>query len=256
MTTWVCHGADVAEWTYLDLADDLALRFRRAAPGTRVVSEHELATSAGVSRPTARAALQELERRFLVRRVRGAGTFVHRRIDYVVGPDTPPSWSESVRAAGSVPLARVDRCRSAVAKPDVRDGLELAAGDRAVTLMRTSTVDGLPAGVSTTHLPDELVPGFGAAFGPGTTGRSIYRTLVERYGLDPVRTWTTASLEVPPPDVAARMGLDAPEPAWFVESVNRDRASGRPVELVRSWMRADVYRVVLRAGTVPPGTRP
>ena len=243
----------MAELSYLDLADDLARRLRGVEVGTRVISEHELARSSGVSRPTARAALQELERRYLVRRVRGAGTFVQRRIDYPIGPHTPPSWSDGVRAAGSAPRARVERFRTAAPSAELRDRLELPAGVRVSTVLRSLTVDGRPAGLGTSHLPDDLVPGLGEHFAAATAGRSIYHTLVDRYGLDPVRTWTTASLEVPPPDIAARMGLEAPEPTWCVESVNRDRASSRPVELARGWLRADVFRIILRVGTAEPG---
>lgn len=241
--------------TYLDLADDLARKLRRAAPGTRVVSEHELARERGVSRPTARAALQELERRYLVRRVRGAGTFVRRRIDYVIGPDTPPSWSESVRAAGSVPTSRIERLWSGAASAEARARLELPAGALTVSVMRTTLVDGLIGGLSTSQLPADMVGDLGArvdARRRGAGHTSLYRILVDDYGLAPVRTWTAASLEIPPPDVAARLDFDAPEPAWSVESVNRDGTGGRPVELVRSWMRADVYRIVLEQGT-PPG---
>lgn len=242
--------------TYLDLADDLEQQLRRTAPGTRVVSEHELARERGVSRPTARAALQELERRYLVRRVRGAGTFVRRRIDYVIGPDTAPSWSDSVRAAGSEPTSTVERLRSGPASAEVRHRLELADGTSAVSLMRSTAVDGWPAGLTTSHLPGDLAGDLAARIderAPGTGHVSLYRILVDDLGVDPVRTWTTASLEIPPPDVSARMGFDAPEPAWSVESVNRDRATRRPVELARSWMRADVYRIVLEQGTAPGG---
>lgn len=243
----------MAVLSYLDLADGLAQRLRRAEPGTRVISEHELARSSGVSRPTARAALQELERRYLVRRVRGAGTFVHRRIDYVVGPDTPPSWSEAVRAAGSVPEARIDRCRTGPASQEVCERLELPADAWATTIMRTTHVDGMPAGVGTSDLPADLLPDVAGHLPAGSSGVSIYRTLVDRYGIDPVRTWTTASLEIPPPDAVARIGLEAPEPSWFIESINRDRASWRPVELSRGWMRADVYRIILHAKKNPEG---
>ncbi|MGH9113292.1 MAG: GntR family transcriptional regulator [Acidimicrobiales bacterium] len=242
----------MADRSYLDLADELTRSLHDVDAGTRVISEHALARSTGISRPTARAVLQELERRYLVRRVRGAGTFVNRRIDYVIGPHTPPSWSESVRAAGATPLSRIERVRRGTASNEVRDRLELRAGASAVMLMRVNSVDGLPAGLGTSHLPDELLPGLTEHLGPGTSGGSIYRTLVDHYGLEPVRTWTTASLEIPPPDSAARMGLEAPEPTWYVESINRDRASGRPVELARGWMRADVYRIILQAGARSP----
>ena len=54
----------------------------------------------GVGRAAARSALQELERRLLVRRVQGAGTFVNRRIDYVISRTRPPSWHATVDRGG------------------------------------------------------------------------------------------------------------------------------------------------------------
>ena len=65
------------------LVDDLAGR----RPGARFASEHEIAARFAVSRAVAGAALRELENRLLVRRVRGSGTFVNGRIDYIISAD-------------------------------------------------------------------------------------------------------------------------------------------------------------------------
>ena len=91
---------------YLEIADQLAGELATFAPGSRVASEPELATRFGVGRAAARSALQELERRLLVRRVQGAGTFVNRRIDYVISRTRPPSWHATVTAAGAVPRSQ------------------------------------------------------------------------------------------------------------------------------------------------------
>lgn len=252
--------------TYLDLADDLARRLRRASAGSRVPSEHELAAAHDVSRPTARAALQELERRYLVRRVRGAGTFVHQRIDYVIGPDTPPSWSEAMLAAGHQPTSRIEKRRCHTAGSALRVRLEIPTdGIRRVTsLVRSTYLDGHASGLSTSHVPEDLAPDLSARLADTAGHRSarrrskgghvsLYHMLKDGYGLEPVRTWTTASLEIPPSDIAARIGLEAPEPTWFVQSVNRDRTTWRPVEHTQSWLRADMYRVVLELGAASSG---
>lgn len=62
---------------FQQIVDDLlcALREGRVAPGERLPSEHELAHRFGVSRITAKKALDELAHLGLVRRVRGKGTF-------------------------------------------------------------------------------------------------------------------------------------------------------------------------------------
>src|SRR5215469_15548454 len=86
--------------SYLAVSDELEQQLHGAAPGDPVASETELARRYGVSRLTARAALQELERRHLVRRVQGRGTFVLRRIDYRIAPDGPASFTDILAAAG------------------------------------------------------------------------------------------------------------------------------------------------------------
>ncbi|CAN5702079.1 GntR family transcriptional regulator [soil metagenome] len=233
---------------YLELAEVLQRTVRRARPGTRVVSEHELAAANGVSRPTARAALQELERRYLVRRIRGSGTYVNRRVDYVVSYDMAPSWSETVRRAGAEPGSEVVSVRIGRASSELLERLELDPGARVVAVTRRSTVDGVLASVGRTHLPADLVPGLGDHLGPSV---SLYHVLVERYGLDPRRVWSRASLEVPDADIAGQLALETPGPTWLLESLNRDASSGRPVELARGWMRADVLRVVFEMGEGP-----
>lgn len=240
----------MGDLTYLDMATELERQLQGVEAGTRVASEHELAAAHGVSRPTARAALQELERRYLVRRVRGAGTFVHRRVDYVIGPDTPPSWSDAMVASGREPGSSLERKRVHLAGAWLREKLELPDEGRVTTLLRRSWLDGHPCGVGTSHVPLDVAPDLSARVTAEAARRdgarlSVYHLLSDGYGLDPVRTWTTASLEVPPPDVVERLGLEMPEPTWFIETVNRDRSSGRPVEHSRGWLRADVFRVVL-----------
>jgi DNA-binding GntR family transcriptional regulator len=230
---------------YLDLAGDLEREVAKARPGDRVASEHELAAANGVSRPTARAALQELERRYLVRRIRGSGTFVNRRVDYLVSYDMAPSWSETIRRAGAEPGSELLRIRLGPASAALCERLELAPRSRVVVVTRRSTVDGVLASTATTHLPADLVPDLSRHL---RSTASLYRVLVEHYGLDPKRVWSRASLEVPPPEVAERLGLETPEPTWLLESLNRDIASMRPTELTRGWMRADVLRVVFEMG--------
>src|SRR5262249_55473655 len=88
---------------YREMAEELESELLHVPVGSRVPSEHTLADRFGVSRPTARAALQELERRLLVHRVQGRGTFRRGRIDYVISPAQPPSFSDTVRRAGGVP---------------------------------------------------------------------------------------------------------------------------------------------------------
>src|SRR5580692_8252671 len=99
---------------YAEIVDKLVDDLAGCRPGTRVASEHELAARFAVSRAVAGAALRELESRLLVRRVRGSGTFVNGRIDYVMSADRVPSFSKAVRKMGLEPRHVV---RSITAEP-------------------------------------------------------------------------------------------------------------------------------------------
>ncbi len=237
--------------TYLELADALERALRRARAGERVASEHELVAAHGISRPTARAVLQELEQRFVVRRVRGAGTFVNHRIDYVIGSDRPPSFSDTVTRAGGTPGARLLDVQTRRATAEVRDALGLATGSSVVVVVRVVTVDGLVAGIITSHLPAALVPGLATHLLAEDGALSVDALLRSRYGLRPRRAWSRASLDVPPATVAAHLGLDAAAPSWCIESTNEDERTGARIERSTSWNRADALRVVFELGANP-----
>lgn len=224
--------------TYLELADALQADVLRAEPNDRVVSEHDIIELHDVSRVTARSALQELERRHLVRRVRGRGTFVARRLDYVVGPSMAPSWSATVRTAGAVPHSEVLDLRDATADVEAARALEIEADGPVVELRRRGLVDGLVATTSISVVPRRWADAVEAA----ADGGSLFDGFTQA-GLDVVRAWSCGELVTPPPDIATSLDYEGRPPTWFLESANRDRTSGRIVEHARTWMRADVFRI-------------
>lgn len=230
---------------YLALADELTSLVATLGPGERVPSEHELVEAHGVSRLTARAALQELERRFLVRRVRGAGTFVARRIEHRIAHDMPPSGSEAARRAGGAPGGQVLSIRTRRPSAAVRDALDLDTEERVTAITRVGTVDGLPASYGTTHIPEEVAPGVATPVGDGV---SVDEVLRREYGLRPRRLRVRAELVAASAEVATHLGLEGRPLVWWLESCNHDARLGRPVELSQSWLRADVYRVVIELG--------
>lgn len=234
--------------TYLELADDVATALADVGPGVRVVSEHELAAERGVSRPTARAALQELERRFLVRRIRGAGTFTHRRVDYVISPDVAPSASITLQRAQANFSLHIRQVQQIPADERLAQELQIPVGEQVANIVRITRLDGVMAALATAHVPLSLAPGIHEYAADGV---SLYRVLCDVYHLDPVRDRSRASLEVPPAHIAAELGVEGRPPMWHLENVNRDRISGRVTEHTLSWMRADLVRVVFEMG----GTR-
>ncbi|MEO1063269.1 MAG: GntR family transcriptional regulator [Actinomycetota bacterium] len=232
--------------TYLELADELELDVLGSEPDERVPSEHDIVRRHQVSRVTARSALQELERRHLVRRVRGRGTFVARRLEYVVGPSMAPSWSATVRAAGAEPGSELLSVTPAVCDAERAGVLEIDEGAPTIELRRRGSVDGLVATSSVSVVPRR----WGDAVEHAAAGGSLYDGF-RRAGLDVARAWSCGELVTPPAEVAAELGHEGRPPTWFLESVNRDRPTGRIVEYARTWLRADVFRIRFVLGPEP-----
>lgn len=229
--------------TYLELADQLARQLRGTPAGTRVASEYELVASKGVSRLTARAALQELEHRYLVQRVRGSGTFVRRRIDYTLSKDLVPSFTATVAAAGAQPGTRLLSVGRRAADPSRAYESEVADGGDLVEIRRLNLVDGVVAGVLTTVLPGAPLADIEDHLADDV---SLHTLLSQVYGIELKRWRHQVLLDVPDPAVADLLGDEAPRPCWYAESLNRVSGSRRLGEYSRTWSNPHVIRMVFQ----------
>src|ERR1700756_1372863 len=144
---------------YAEIVDTLVDDLTGCRPGARVASEHEIAARFAVSRAVAGAALRELESRLLVRRVRGSGTFVNGRIDYIISADRAPSFSQTVRAAGAGPRApRVGPAPAGPLPGALAARLERSPGSPAHRIVRQSWINGMPSGWVSEWIPDDVFP--------------------------------------------------------------------------------------------------
>jgi DNA-binding GntR family transcriptional regulator len=223
----------------------LADEIRTMPPGSRVPSEAAVGMRFGVGRAAARAALDELERRMLVSRVQGVGTFTRRRVDYLVSPAGAPSWSETVARAGGRPRTVVLACELRPAPAARAAALQVSVDEPAFRLVRRSFIDDVPAAWGVEWVPADLVPELRAAL---RHEDSLHRVLQRVAGVAPERAWTRASMEAVPEEASGGLGCRVGDPAWLIESVNRDGADGRPVSVTRRWVRADAVRVVVELG--------
>ncbi|GAA4204132.1 hypothetical protein GCM10022252_62820 [Streptosporangium oxazolinicum] len=234
---------------YRDIAEQLVGEIAGLPAGTRIEGEYEIAARFGVGRAAARAALQELERRMLVRRVQGLGTFTSRRIDYRISPAEAPSWSRMVRASGAVPRTVVRSCSVVPMPAEVAALLKMPEGVPCHRLHRRSFTDDVPAAYGTEWVPVSVVPELAQAL---RSFDSLDVILRGSTGALPRRAWTRASMAPIDPEVAAELGSRTGDPAWLVESLNDDAGSGRLLCFTQRWMRADAVRVLLETGP-PPG---
>jgi GntR family phosphonate transport system transcriptional regulator/GntR family transcriptional regulator len=152
----------------------------------------------------------------------------------------PPSWTETVRAAGHDARSEVTAIGEDTADEATAALLEVPHGATVLVLERRSTVDGRTAGVGRSHLPADLFPGLADRL---DAAGSLFRTLTA-LGFEPVRASVRAELAVVPAVVAPELGLEGRPPTWRIESRNRCARTGRVLERSVGWMRADVLRVV------------
>ena len=224
---------------YRRVGDLLAARIRSGelAPGARVPSERKLATEQGISRMTARAAVDLLARRGLVERKERSGVFVARpKIEQSL--DTVAGFSDQLESRGVVPGAQVLQARTVgsdeLGDAEVVSRMWLSKGDRVHVVVRVRTGDGEPLVLEENYLPERLLPGL---LGEDLTG-GLYALMGERYGLFPARSRQELEPAVLDPGAAAALGANSVAPALRVTRVAWD-AQGRPIEFARDLHRGD-----------------
>ncbi|MFZ4206286.1 GntR family transcriptional regulator [Streptomyces griseoincarnatus] len=210
------------------------------SPGEAVPSERALCARLGVSRPTVRAAVDELVVAGLLVREHGRGMFV--AAEKITQELVPEHAALTVPQAKGVWTSRILEFRTLPAGARVGRRLRVSPAAEVRYAARLRLVDGAPMAIEHLHLPAALVPGLtGAELEQG----DLYEHFRDRHGVRVVEA--VQSVE---PTVVTRAEaelLDVPElsPALLFERLTTD-TEGRPVECVRSVYRGDRYRIVSR----------
>lgn len=160
------------------LVDGLRQRIQGIPVGTAVPSERALAAEAGVSRMTARRALDELTREGRLVREVGRGSFVARPA--VNLPLHLAGFTEDMAARGIRASSRVLRLIEEPADSRSAEVLGLAQGSLVVRLDRVRLADGRPMAIERTALDASAVPDLRDA---DLANESLYQVLEHRYGL-------------------------------------------------------------------------
>ncbi len=153
-------------------------------PGARLPTESKLGTAFGVSRPTVRAALRELETLGLVRTQHGVGTFVVDKPAVRAGLERMESITESIRATGREPgmvyASRMFRC----VLPEEAARMSVPGDTEVLELRRTILADGEVMAYSYDLMPKEILP---PDFDPEELEGSIFQFLRTRLAISPDR---------------------------------------------------------------------
>ena len=140
---------------YYQLAQSIehAINNGTLAPGDRLENELSLTSRLGLSRPTARQAIQELVKKGLLVRKRGVGTQVVR--SQFSRDERLTSLNEDLVKAGKVPSTQLLAYSVGPLDVDVRDALDASdiTHSEFVKIRRLRLADGVPLAILTNHLP-------------------------------------------------------------------------------------------------------
>ncbi|GAB7184645.1 hypothetical protein ATKI12_4476 [Kitasatospora sp. Ki12] len=219
---------------YHRIEQALRNRIAKHRPHDPLPSETELCEEFGVSRMTARAAVQRLVTEGLVYRISGRGTFVaepptHRRAENLV------RFSEEMRRQGRKPSSRMISAVLRDALPEETDRLRLRRSAQVVEVGRVRLADGIPTALERAVFPEDLTALLEVDFRTA----SMHETLA---GLGRTPTRGHSSIRAATADEReAELLAVAPGTALLVEQRLITDQDERPLELTESRYVGDRY---------------
>jgi GntR family transcriptional regulator len=222
------------------------------SPGDAIPSERRLSAELGVSRPTLRAAVDELVATGQLVREHGRGMFVApAKITQELVSDDAAFAVPRAEGAWSSRLLRLDTIRAGAR---IGRKLRISPAAGVVYIARLRLVDGTPIAIEHLHIPADLVPSLSPQ---ELEAGDLYDHLREHHQVHVDQA--VQSIEPTVVNEAEAGVLDVPvlSPALLIERLTTDTA-GQPVEYVHSVYRGDRYRIVSRLalGVTAPHSRP
>ncbi|MBN0048557.1 GntR family transcriptional regulator [Streptomyces actuosus] len=219
-------------------------------PGDAIQSERSLCATLNVSRPTLRAAVDELVAAGLLVREHGRGMFV--------APEKITQELVSDQRAMVVPRAsgiwssRLLEFTTIAAGARVGRKLHLSPAADIIYAARLRLVDGAPMAIEHLHIRADLAPALTAQ--ELETG-DLYDHLRDRHGIQVSEAVQTIEPTVVSQAESSLLGIPHLSPALLFERLTHDTAH-QPVEYVHSVYRGDRYRIVSRLALGPTAPEP
>jgi GntR family transcriptional regulator len=220
---------------YREIERAMRRRLAKLSPGDELPSDAELCQEFGVSRMTARHAMNRLVQEGLLLRTRGRGTFVadpptHRRANSLL------SFSNEMRRQGRMPTSRI--LGRAVRAPTREETVRLALkdGEKVLWLKRLRLADGEPIAIESARLHRRAAEAVLAA----ALERESLHTVLVRAGFPPTKGRATIGAEGATADDSRWLKLRRGDPMLVERRVIVDDR-GRPLEFTESRYPADRY---------------
>jgi len=206
--------------------------------GDPLLSEQQLSAQLGVSRMTARQALQSPCSLGVAYRQQGKGAFVSR-IKFGINFRHVQSFTEQMSALGFSVNSKVLSLGVVPAPPEIAVALRVAPQSPIVRLQRLRMAATLPMAIEWSHLPHHLCPGLAEHFSPGG---SLCEPLGKRYGIRIQVAVETVGEGLAGAEDARLLRVRKGSPLFLLTRV-ACLADGQPVEYAKSRHRADRYKI-------------
>ncbi len=224
---------------YKQLKNEIMQQIRSGALelDSRVPSERELSEHHGISRMTARKAIEELARERYLVRIIGKGTYVtnaQRTSEFM----QIVSFTEDMKRQGHSVASKVLKFEVQEPSKEIRKRLRLRSNDKVVCLERLRYANGVPTAIQVSYLSLALCPGL---MEHDFSRDSLYRVLSEDLGLRLSYSSNILESRISSREEMRKLKLTRPI-GVFVLDQTTFLDQGDPVEAVVSIFRGDKYR--------------
>lgn len=217
--------------------------------GSLLPTEHQLAGLFGVSRITARRALDELAQHDFVERRRRTGTRVIYKSAMKPISANLEQTVEALLAFGQDTRVRVLSVHEVSADADAANALRLATDAPVVRAIRLRTLDGEPLGEIVSHIPATVARG---KIDKAALQSKPILSVIRDLGHQIVGGWQTVSALSADPNLAATLEIEPRAAILQVERVVTGEGDAPLLHTVARY-RADRYRLRLDLGGAAVG---
>ncbi|MBA16656.1 GntR family transcriptional regulator [Sphingosinithalassobacter portus] len=223
---------------FLQLREEITSGER--AFGSRLPTEQELSAQFGVSRITARRALDELADNHLVERKRRVGTTVIFRSPAKPFQGNIEQALESLLSFGRTTRVKLLEVDPVPARPPIDEALHIEAGTEVLRISRVRWLEDSPIGHYITYLPMDI----GAGMTRAKLNSTPILTLIAEAGVQIGAARQTISATLADAGLSAILQVDIGSPILRVSRTVED-VHGRPVQHILAQFRPDKYQITL-----------
>ncbi len=208
--------------------------------GSRLPTEQELSASFGVSRITARRALDELAQAGLVARKQRIGTIVTFRPPVKAIEGDIDQAMESLIAFGRATQVKLIEIGAVPAAPPLSDILRVESDAPLLRAVRIRWMEGEPLGHYVSHVPEDL----GVKLTRAALNKTPMLALIQEAGIKIGAADQTITATLADASLASLLHVDIGSPLLRVSRTVYD-ANKRPIQYIQAHFRPDRYQIRL-----------